>query len=356
MLSLSSITMNYLISDIPIQDINCSMYTNTTISYPLQSPKYWTNVFPGGTWTNTCDVYIWSGLNNGSYLGAWDTNTLTAQCALITTLINNSDGGVMVDGGPAQYNCVMFNNNGGTDGGTDGGTFMNMSIPYSSICNSGSKVGAQYLPTLTGYTSSPIEYGYCSSVNMNYYNNSANYSHSSGDGWIFDSTFTTPSTWCDESSCSACQWTFNYDPTYFNIPGTANNFSSTCNNSTGQFGIWASHKNNTGNNGNYAQFVIGTNTSGSPSHTNAGAFIMQGSVSIHDSQGVLLPGLGCYANDNQCNLYVVAPYTSNSMCYGTDEIQLNQPGQGWMADYVIITDGCYNSYADKSGIISSTVQ
>jgi len=354
MLSLTTLTTNDLISDVPVQDINCSNYTNKTISYPIQSPKYWTNTFPGGPWTNTCDIYIWSGLNNGNYSGTWDNNTLTAQCTRITTLIN-SDGGMMEDGGATNYNCVMFNYDGGTDAGTDagtdGGTFMNMSISYSSICNSGSGVGAQYLPTLTGFTTNPVEYGYCSSVNMNYYNNSSNYSWNYPGG-AYLPTETTLETWCDKSSCSACQWTFSYDSSYFDIPGTANNFSATCNNSNSQFGIWASHKNTNGNHGNFAQFVIGTNTNGSSSHTNSGAFLLVGQVSTHDSHNYLLPGFGCYQNDNRCNLNVSSSF-SNSLCYGTDEIQLNpSPGQGWVADYIVITDGCYYSYADKSGIIS----
>ncbi len=218
MLSLTSLILNNTISDVPVEDIHCTNYIKPDLSYPLQSPKSWPELnLPGGTWKQTCDIYIWLGLANGNYSGSWDNGTLTVQCAPITTWPNG------------EPTCVEF--------GSD--TPVEMSIAYSAICNSGSDVSAQYMPTLNGQTEAPMAYGYCSSVNMNYYNDSANYTNI-----VSQTTGYAPSTSCSGdgthvSGCDSCQWGIYFNPNgYFQFG--ANTFPAACSWTSNSFGLWAS--------------------------------------------------------------------------------------------------------------------
>ena len=360
--SLAVLSMNNIISDMDLYFLNCAILNEaisaddpdnddiTNMSYPFQSPKYWTtntNNLPDGNWKNNCILYRWSQLGGGYTGGIWDGSNLTVQCAPITMLGDNNCN--EYDEEPAE-----------------------MSIAYSTICNSGSEVSAQYTPTLNGLTEAPMAYGYCSSVNMNYYNDGSNYTNTTSQD-----TGYAPSTSCTgdgdhRTGCPNCQWGVYFDPDgYFLVESTADTFPATCSGTSNSFGLWASyemfHGNNYGGscaedghlcNGGPYQYVIGVNTGGSSAYTSSGAFVMEGNISTSDgvigqsdSSSVSI-AYACYKGDDLCTIN----HADVVFCYGLDQIQVAQPNGGWTATFSVTPNGCYDSYADKTNMISNTAQ
>ncbi len=353
--SLAALSMNNIISDMDLSLLNCAILNEAiggnaanvqNLCYPFQSPKYWTGLpkenLPDGNWKNNCILYRWSQLGGGYTGGSWDGSNLTVQCAPITMLGND--------------NCNEFD-----------AEPVEMSIAYSTICNSGSEVSAQYTPTLNGQTEAPMAYGYCSSVNMDHYNDSANYTNT-----ISQTTGYAPSTSCSGdgthvSGCDSCQWGIYFNPNgYFLVEGTADTFPATCSWTSNSFGLWASyemfddggwgsHCAENGCSGGPYQYVIGVNTGGSSAYTSSGAFVMEGVISTshgagHPDSSSVSIAYACYKGDELCTIN----HDTISLCYGLDQISLGQPSGGWTATFSVTPNGCYDSYADKTNLISNT--
>jgi hypothetical protein len=360
--SLGLLSMNFVVSDMNLSNLTCDIINQNDpkfikhMSFPFQSPRYWTNLagqandLPSGSWTNNCILYRWAALP-GSYTdGSWDGDPLVVNCAPITI--------------PGAGSCGKFD-----------ADPVEMSLEYSTFCNPGSDVSAQYLPTLNGFTDAPTSYGYCSSVNTGYY-----YSSYTDKITSVDYSGIAPYTICHDgtddnppssSDCGKCQWLFFYDASYFGVSEDNQNFPSTCSYSPGQFGIWASYDmfNDGGWGGSCGsfeqcsggpyQFVVDANTTMSPAHTNSGAFVFEGEISTtHSDQWGNPKGasneinFACYTGDDQCHFN---NETANVLCYGLDSIQINQDNvNGTQANFAVTTNGCVQQYGELTNMTSTT--
>jgi hypothetical protein len=335
---LTMIGTDFFVSDINVEDINCQTYnTRLTQIFPTAVETVKLVSLPEGAWTDQCILYRNQILTN-VYSGSWDGNTIIAQCAPLTQISNGTPP------------CQEFD-----------APLVEMSVEYSTICKPDSPLNAQYRPILNGFTDEATAYGYCSSVNMNYYNDSSNYTNLTSAEY----SGIAPSTTCDTGSCGSCQWTFNYNSNYMLVPGTANNFPSTCNNSGSSFGIWASDKMlNDGAHGSNCsdamhtctggpyQFVVGANTNGSSTYTSSGAFVFEGVINTlkydgteKDAYASNSINFACYSGDDLCAFNNDTP---SVLCYGLDEIQLEN-SNGWTATFSVTPNGCW-SYADTNSM------
>ena len=342
MMSLASLIWNNTVSDPNIEDIKCNNYTETDLSYPFQSVKYWPGIAPGGTWVNTCDLYRWKGFVK-NYSGTWDSNILTVQCAPIT---------MMPNGDPS---CAMFSLQ-----PTD------MSIKYSTLCNPGSGVNAQYLPPLTGFvnydnpenTPKPIAYGYCTSVNVDYWNNMNNPSTSSAESSV------TLNTKCDSNSCPDCSFYIDLNPwDYYSL--WANNFpgGGGCVVTDGStIGISANYHTICGPGepsmvfcGPYT-WILGVNQNNLSDYASSGAFEILGELGAKytgfpkDNYAQVTFTLACFTGDEQCHFDTDMPEV---LCYGLDEIQVANTAANYEGSLTVTPNGCWQ-YADKSNMISPT--
>jgi hypothetical protein len=339
MMSLTSLIWNNTVSDVNIADITCENYIKTDLSYPFQAPKYWPGFVPAGTWMNTCDIYRWNGFVE-NYSGTWDSNTLTVQCAPIT---------MMPNGDPP---CAMFDSDP-----------VDMNIAYSTLCNPGSGVNAQYLPPLTGFvnydntnnTPEPIAYGYCTSVNVGYWDNINNPITSSAESSV------TLQTKCDSSSCPDCSFYIDLNPwDYYSL--WANNFpgGGGCVVTDGsQIGISADYHTICGDlGGNCGPYtwILGINQNNLSDYAASGAFAFQGNLYANytgypkDNYATVTLALACITGDELCHFDTDMPEV---LCYGLDEIQVANTGNGWEGSLTVTPNGCWQ-YADQTNMIPST--
>jgi hypothetical protein len=352
LLTLASIYINSIISDVNIQDINCNNYTETNLSYPFQAPKYWPGLVPGGTWANTCDIYRWNGFLE-NYSGAWDSDTLTAECLPMTIMPNSNPSCAMFGSDPSEINFKFS-------------TLCTNGLNENSQYNSG--VNTQYLPTLNNFNydstnnqnPEPIIYAYCTSVNVSYWNNDTNPTTSAQQPDNIQ-----PTTTCNDSNCSNCSFYLNFDtssysnsywePWQCNFPNgccvTPGNYANT-------WGISADYDTICGDSEICGPFtwVIGINQNGSSDYTGSGAIALEGSVYVYsgaylkDRESTLYPNWGCFNGDDLCRL---SNSNATILCYGLDEIQMSSTGDAYEMALTVTPNGCWQ-YADKSNMTYPT--
>jgi hypothetical protein len=318
LLTLASIYVNAIISDVNIQDINCNNYTKINLSYPFQAPKYWANL-PQGDWVQTCDIYRWQGLTN-PYSGTWNNGTLEAACTGITKL---SSGGCMSTSGVLSTPIKT-----------------NLSVDYTTLCPENEALNANYRP-VSQYVSEASAYGYCGY--SGFYQASGNFNFSTeGAGFQASTTCT--------GSCGGCA-------IYVTLPASGyfgetnyNTFQNTCPNPSGStpqtIGIGADYHND-----NYG-WEGGPSSEGASYYvlsTPTGAVALLGGMDYCGDdcvancvgggctkEGTLMGWVACFDNDSQCSAF------EGGICENTDLITVSNP-VGYQANINVTQDGCVDT-------------
>ena len=339
--SLSLLSMSFVVSDMNLSNLTCDIINQNDpkfikhMSFPFQSPRYWKNLagqandLPGGSWTNNCILYRWSALMSSYTGGSWDGDTLVVNCAPITI--------------PGAGSCGKFD-----------ADPVEMSLKYSTICSSGSEVGANYRPTLNGFTDAPDAYGYCDSPDYtNYFNTSTQVTNAKGDS-------IAPNTKCKETECSQCNFTFTFDPN--NTVLRDNTFPQTCVLSSASFGIWASFEQFGRGDGTQHQFSGGPYQYVLSPSTSTGAYAMTGSIyatsyalTDKDASASVSIFLACFGDDGQCLLDNNAS-SATALCYGVDAVQVTQPDPNntSAATIGVTPNGCVQQFGELTNMTSTT--